>query len=262
MIYRMNRRLPRWLPCIGILLVSSAAWGDDLTRCGRPADPDRAIRACYFLPPRVDVAAPSNSTDNLVYNAALSTGMRSEDETAGPPAHVSQAAGIRVGRDGTLIATNKSSARTGAVTIGTFKQWTAYTSSDADGKICFVAAQPTDTKYAPSKPGSRNSAYFVVTNFPAKKTKNEVSAIIGYIFKKDSKVAIDVEGKKFTMFTDKDNAWIEDQAQEATLISAMKAARTMTIKGVSMFGITTTDNYSLAGLGPALDAIAAECPML
>jgi hypothetical protein len=88
-----------------------------------------------------------------------------------------------------------------------------------------------------------------------------VSTIVGYIFKKDSKVAIDVEGKKFTMFTDKDNAWIEDQAQESTLISAMKAAKTMTIKGVSMFGITTTNTYSLAGLGPALDAIAAECPM-
>jgi len=36
----------------------------------------------------------------------------------------------------------------------------------------------------------------------------------------------------------------------------------MTLKGVSMYGITTTDTYSLAGLGPALDAIAAECPML
>ena len=258
----MSGRLRRWLPCIVVLLVSSAAWGDDLTRCGRPADPDRAIRACYFLPPRVDVAAPSNSTDNLVYNAALPMGIRSAAETAGPAAPVSQAAGILVGREETLIATNKNSARTGAVAIGTFKQWTAYTSSDADGKICFVAAQPTDTKYAPSKPGARNSAYFIVTNFPRKKTVNEVSTIIGYIFKKDSKVTIDVEGKKFTMFTDKDNAWIEDQAQEGTLIRAMRAARTMTIRGISTFGITTTDTYSLAGLGPALDAIAAECPML
>lgn len=154
-------------------------------------------------------------------------------------------------------------AQTGAAsTIGSFKQWTAYKSSEADGKMCFIAAQPTDTKYNPSKPKSRDPAYFMVTIIPAKKIKNEASTIIGYAFKKDSKVTVDVEGKKFTMFTDKDNAWIEDQTQEGTLIRAMRAARTMTIRGISTFGITTTDTYSLAGLGPALDAIAAECPML
>ena len=55
----------------------------------------------------------------------------------------------------------------------------------------------------------------MVTIIPSKKIKNEASTIIGYAFKDGSKVTVDVEGKKFTMFTDKDNAWIENQAQEA-----------------------------------------------
>jgi hypothetical protein len=255
----MNAQSPGWF--VVTLFFASAAWGD----CRQFADPEWFIRGWNFLLPRVDIAPPSKDTCNLVYNAARPTGIHSiKDETVEPAAPMSQAqaAGITIGRDEILIATIKSLALAGAATIGTFKQWTAYTSSDADGKICFVAAQPTDTKYAPSKPGARNSAYFIVTNFPRKKTVNEVSTIIGYIFKKDSKVTIDVEGKKFTMFTDKDNAWIEDQTQEGTLIRAMRAARTMTIRGISTFGITTTDTYSLAGLGPALDAIAAECPIL
>src|SRR5205823_1275165 len=41
-----------------------------------------------------------------------------------------------------------AAAQTGAAsTIGSFKQWTAYTSSESDGKMCFIAAQPTDSKY-------------------------------------------------------------------------------------------------------------------
>jgi invasion protein IalB len=153
-----------------------------------------------------------------------------------------------------------AAAQTGAAsTIGSFKQWTAYTSSESDGRMCFIAAQPTDSKYAPSKPKARDPAYFMVTIIPTKKIKNEASTIIGYAFKDGSKVTVDVEGKKFTMFTDKDNAWIENQAQEASLISAMKGAKTMIVEGVSKRGTTTTDTYSLSGLSSALDAIAKAC---
>jgi hypothetical protein len=155
-----------------------------------------------------------------------------------------------------------AAAQTGAATtLGSFKQWTAYTSSDSGGKMCFIAAEPTDSKYAPSKPKSRDKAYFMVTIIPSKKIKNEASTIIGYAFKDSSKVTVDVGGKKFTMFTDKDNAWIENQAQEASLISAMKGAKTMTVAGTSKRGTTTTDTYSLTGLGSALDAIAKACPV-
>src|SRR5947208_7953820 len=127
--------------------------------------------------------------------------------------------------------------------------------------MCFIASEPTNSKYTPSAPKSRDKAYFMVTIIPAKKIKNEASTIIGYAFKDGSKVTVDVEGKKFTMFTDKDNAWIENQAQEATLVSAMKGAKTMTIEGQSKRGTTTTDTYSLSGLASALDAIAKECPV-
>ena len=90
-----------------------------------------------------------------------------------------------------------AAAQTGAAsTIGSFKQWTAYTSSESDGKMCFIAAQPTDSKYAPAKPKSRDPAYFMVTIIPTKKIKNEASTIIGYAFKDSSKVTVDVEGKK------------------------------------------------------------------
>ena len=67
-----------------------------------------------------------------------------------------------------------ATAQTGAAsTIGSFKQWTAYKSSEADGKMCFIASQPTNSKYAPSAPKARDQVYFMVTIIPAKKIKNE-----------------------------------------------------------------------------------------
>ena len=113
-----------------------------------------------------------------------------------------------------LMSCGAFSAAEAANSIGSFKQWNAYTSSEKDGKMCFAASQPTDSKYQPNVKVSRDPVFFMVTIIPAKKIKNEASTIIGYAFKADSKVTVDIDGTKFTMFTDKDSAWIENPAQE------------------------------------------------
>src|SRR5262245_23864801 len=94
-------------------------------------------------------------------------------------------------------AAEVAAAQTGAAsTLGSFKQWTAYTSNESDGKMCFIASEPTGSKYAPAAPKARDKAYFMVTIIPSKKIKNEASTIIGYAFKEGSKVTVNVEGKK------------------------------------------------------------------
>lgn len=146
-----------------------------------------------------------------------------------------------------------------ATQIGSFKQWNAYTHSDAEGKVCYVASQPQDSKYSGTIKG-RDPVFFMITNKPAKNVRNEASTIIGYPFKADSKVSVDVDGQKFTMFTQADGAWMEDQAQETALIKAMKSGSKMSVTGSSRRGTESTDSYSLAGISAALDAIAKECP--
>lgn len=160
-----------------------------------------------------------------------------------------------------LGATALATAQVGsASSIGSFKQWTAYTSSEADGKMCFIASQPTDSKYEPNAVKSRDPVFFMITIIPAKKIRNEASTIIGYPFKEGSKVTVEIDGAKFTMFTDKDSAWIENPSQEGALIDAMKKGSKMSVLGTSRRGTLTTDSYSLSGITAALDAIAKECP--
>lgn len=146
-----------------------------------------------------------------------------------------------------------------ATQIGSFKQWNAYTHNDQEGKVCYIASQPQDSKYSSTIKG-RDPAFFMVTTKPAKNIRNEASTIIGYPFKADSKVIVDIDGKKFTMFTQADGAWMEDQTQESALIAAMKAGTQMTVSGTSRRGTESSDSYSLSGITAALDAIAKECP--
>ena len=148
-----------------------------------------------------------------------------------------------------------------ATSIGTFKQWGAYTSSDSNGKMCFVASQPQSSKYQPDNVSSRDPVFFMVTSIPGKNIRNEPSTIIGYPFADNVKVVVEIDGKtQFVMFTDKDSAWIENPSQESDLIAAMKGGSRMIVTGKSRRGTLTTDTYSLSGVTAALDAMSKECP--
>lgn len=146
--------------------------------------------------------------------------------------------------------------------IGSFREWNAYTFAGSDVKACFIASQPTSSKYSQNISG-RDPVFLFVTMWvasdPTKSVQNEVSAIIGYPFKPSSNVTADIDGKKFTLFTRADNAWFNDRNSESAFVEAMKAGNTMTIQGSSGRGTITTDTYSLSGVTAALEAIAKAC---
>jgi invasion protein IalB len=148
-----------------------------------------------------------------------------------------------------------------ATPAGTFQAWTFYTAGDGDGKTCFIAATPSDSKY--SKPVSgRDPAFFQITTIPAKKVHNEASSIVGYTFASDAEVNADVDGTKFKMFLDAsypDTTWAQPD-QEAALVTAMRHGHVLTLTGTSKRKTTVADTYSLSGIGAALDAMAKACP--
>lgn len=140
--------------------------------------------------------------------------------------------------------------------IGTFKDWSSYAYSDGRGKVCYAASQP---KTQAPQGLNRDPSYFMITARPAENVRSEVSVIMGYPFKEGSKVSVDIDGQKFTMFTKDDGAWIENAAEETALIAAMKKGHGMSIAGISRRGTQTTDTYSLGGISASLDALAKNC---
>jgi hypothetical protein len=142
--------------------------------------------------------------------------------------------------------------------LGQYGEWGAYTATPAGKKVCFAIAKPTSSAtIPPNRP--RNPVYMFISTRPADKVTNEVSIIIGYPFKPGSEASVDVGSTSFALYTQQDGGWIKNAADEANMVTAMRAGDTATVKGTSAKGTQTTDTFTLKGISQALDRIAQEC---
>jgi invasion protein IalB len=159
-----------------------------------------------------------------------------------------------------IVSTSAVAANAAPTSIGTFNAWSAYVSTDANGKTCFAATQPQSSKYS-RKVGNRGDTFFMITTIPAKKITNEASTIIGFPFKAGSDVSADIDGSQYKMFFNDaagETAWSVPDTEPA-LVAAMKKGKKMTVTSVSSRSTDVTDTYSLSGVSAALDAVAKEC---
>lgn len=140
--------------------------------------------------------------------------------------------------------------------LGEFDEWSAYTYKAPDSKVCYVSSSP---KGSEPKNVKRDPAFFLVTHMPGRKVKGEVSTIIGYPFKKETNAELTIDESKFTLFTNADGAWAESPATEKQIVTAMKAGKSLMVKGTSWRGTQTEDTYSLSGISAALSAIDKAC---
>ncbi len=136
------------------------------------------------------------------------------------------------------------------------QDWAAYSYAGSKGKVCYALSKPKKLE-----PADRNhgDVFFFVSNRPGEGVNNEPSLIVGYPFRDGSSVSVDIDGKAFTMFTKGDGAWVENAAQEASLVAAMKAGSNMTVSGTSSRGTNTRYSFSLSGVTAAIGLADKEC---
>ena len=139
--------------------------------------------------------------------------------------------------------------------LGEFKDWQAFTYKAPDSKVCFAFSEPK--KSASSRDAKRGPIRFIVTNYPGRKVKGQISTIIGYPFKEGTTVKLSIEDKAFTLYPVGDTAWAEKD--DADIVAAMKDGKSLTVAGTSWKGTQTTDSYSLAGISAAIDEIDSAC---
>jgi hypothetical protein len=142
--------------------------------------------------------------------------------------------------------------------LGQFGDWGAYTASPGGRKVCFALAKPASSHTEPpNRP--RDAAYVFIASRPADNVRNEVSVMFGYAFKPNAEASLEIAGSSFAMYTQSDGGWVKNAAEEPRLVESMRKASDMTVKGVSARGTSSSDVYSLKGLGQALDRVAQEC---
>ncbi len=140
--------------------------------------------------------------------------------------------------------------------IGEFESWTAHLLTESKSRVCFVHGEPTK-KHGNYK--KRGKVYVQISHRPRENVVNEVGFTAGYDYKKDSDAVVEIDGKKFTMFTHKNGAWAADAKADKAMVQAMMRGRRMIIRGTSSLGTKTVDTYSLIGFTRAHQAIGKAC---
>jgi hypothetical protein len=141
--------------------------------------------------------------------------------------------------------------------LGKFENWEAYTYRAKDSRVCYIYAAPAKSEAA--KKVKRDPIYFMVTHWPGRKVREQISTIIGYPFKEESLVKLKIDDKEFDLYTNGDMAWADGAETDQSIVAAMKTGTTLTVAGTSWRGTATTDTYLLAGVRTAMDKIDATC---
>jgi invasion protein IalB len=144
----------------------------------------------------------------------------------------------------------------GVTRLGGSGGWDAYLDQGANGKICFLIGKPKRVEGGRAK---QDEVRMSVTHRPRDHAENVVNFILGFRAKKDSDAALEVDGRKFALFTDKDGAWARDSATDRAVVMAMMRGKSATIKAEPEHGKPGIDSYDLAGFGGALTLIDKAC---
>lgn len=140
--------------------------------------------------------------------------------------------------------------------LGQFNDWTAWTYDGSKGKVCYIHATPKTLK--PDNLRHGDVSFFIRTS-PSEGITNEANFVVGYPFQENSTVTVDIDNRKFVMFTQGDSAWLLNATEESELLTSMRAGSRMSISGTSRRGNNTAYSISLSGVTAASAKIASEC---
>lgn len=141
--------------------------------------------------------------------------------------------------------------------LGEFGRWAGWMLEEQGGKLCYIYSEPTKSEGDYTR---RGDTYVQVTHRSAANSRNVVSVTAGYLYRETSEVEVVIDGdRKFMLFTEGDSAWARDSKTDNAIVQAMRAGRTMVVRGTSVRGTLTTDTYSLNGVTAAHNAISKAC---
>ena len=140
--------------------------------------------------------------------------------------------------------------------VGSHRDWNVYKFQDGDQTICYMASEP---KKQEGNYARRGSPAVLVTRRPGPHVVYEVSVDPGYTYLDGSTVEIEVDKRKFVLFTRGEHAWTPKEQDDQNLINTMKRGVEMTVRGTSSRNTYSLDTFSLLGFTAAFDAMTEAC---
>lgn len=142
--------------------------------------------------------------------------------------------------------------------VNTITDWNVFV--DNNPKECWAVSAPKETvNTKDGKPVSvRRGDILLFVNYQPGKS-GQMAFTGGYPFANGSTVTVTVDGKTFEMFADGEWAWPGSAADDAALMSAMKAGSSASLAARSGKGTQTKDTFSLRGFTAAMADAEKRC---
>jgi hypothetical protein len=140
--------------------------------------------------------------------------------------------------------------------LSTHRDWTVYEVNNDTGKLCYIASEPSAQE---GNYRRRDNPAVLVARLPGSPPSEQVSVQPGYTYRSGSTVDVKIEGTTFELFTQGEHAWTQTDAEDRSLIDAMRRGVTMTVRGTSTRDTFSLDTYSLNGFTAAFEAMRNAC---
>ncbi len=139
------------------------------------------------------------------------------------------------------------------------RDWDIFTTTIEGSQACFIVSKPRS--YDPMPESRHGDVFFYMTRRPAAGVSAEPLILVGYSFAEGSQVTTTVAGTSFTFLTQGPRAFLNNPADGANLLAAMRAGSDMRVTGQSSRGTNVTYVFSLSGVTAGTNRTAQDCPV-
>lgn len=144
--------------------------------------------------------------------------------------------------------------------IESIEDWSIFAQGTGTERVCWLASAPIGGGL--SNPNAkRGEVYLMVSLRPSTGIKNEISYQAGYPLKQGS-AALVVGESNFRLIADGEAAWTASPAEDDRVIAALEKGSKAQIKGESVRGTKSDDQFSLKGFSAALSKARSLCPVI
>lgn len=139
-----------------------------------------------------------------------------------------------------------------------FEDWSVFVDEAAPQKYCYAATTPKETR-ASKKNIRRGDVFLLVSSFPSANVDHEISVKLGFPTDPSRPPSLEIDGRRFAMFADQEEAWLENPGSDDNVVAAMKRGATAIIRSTSSRGTRITDTFSLIGFTASVEQARQLC---
>lgn len=118
---------------------------------------------------------------------------------------------------------------------------------------CYAVAEPV------RRGGTRGRAFLSIGFWPAQALRGQLHLRLSYRKARGTPVILSVGPRRFALIAGGDAAWAPDARRDAAIVTAIRAATSLSVEATARDGRLFVDAYPLRGAATAIDAAALGC---